>query len=396
MNTPNSSSTVNTVPQPKSQKILIAIVVVLVLIAGGVLAVIKQKSRLAAEVVPAATPVTVQPLTLARGPVSLTLPLAAEVQAVQEANIASRLTGYVTALRFSEGDRVKKGELLLQIDTADALANLQRAQADRARVEQQQATLKADLAAAEAAARAADDRATRAQTLYDMKGVSLEQLQTEQTNQASAQARLAGTRGALNAYQTSLSAVKAGVTAAQTNLGYADIRAPFDAMVAARPVQMGDLATPGKPLMRLVGLGVQRLLVTLPETASAQALRLNDQELSLKPWPEATAQGMRRYEARATGLTPGTRVSVQLLTYKADGVLLPDACMLGNDGQTATVFVLSQDGPAKPLPVKLLASGSEGSVSTDEALNGKTIACGGADVLTRLGLGVPFQIARGN
>jgi len=395
MNTSNTLNMSNAMSQPKSKKNLIAIVV-LVLVAGAVLAVVKQKSRLAAEVVPKATPVTVQPLALTRGPVTLTLPLAAEVQAVQEANIASRLTGYVTALRFSEGDRVKKGELLVQIDTADALANLQRAQADLARTDQQQATLKADLAAAEVGARAADDRAARAKTLYDMKGVSLEQLQTEQANQASAQARLAGTRGALNAYQASLSAVKAGVQAAQTNLGYADIRAPFDAMVAARSVQMGDLATPGKPLMRLVGLGEQRLLVTLPEGASAQALRQNKQDLPLKPWPEATAQGMRRMEARATGLTPGTRASVQLLTYKADGVLLPDACLLGNDGHAATVFVLPKDGPAKALKVNLTASGSEGTVSTDEALSGQTIACGGADVLTRLGLGVPFQLVKGN
>lgn len=386
----NSSNTPS-----KSKKTLIAIVV-LVLVAAGVLAVVKQKSRLSAETLPAATPVTVQTLALTTGPVTLTLPLAAEVLAVHEANIASRLTGYVTALRFLEGDRVKKGDLLVQIDTADALANLQRAQAELARTEQQQATLKADLAASEAGARAAADRSARANTLFDIKGVSLEQLQAEQTNQASAQARLAGTRGALNAYQAGLSAVKAGVQAAQINLGYAAIRAPFDALVAARPVQVGDLATPGKPLMRLVGLGEQRLLVTLPEGATAQALRWNGQELALKPWPEATPQGMRRYEARATGLTPGTRANVELITYKASGVLLPDACLLGNDGHSATVFTLPKDGPAKPLKVSLQASGREGAASTDAALNGKTIACGGADVLTRLQLGVPFQIAKGN
>ena len=390
MNTPAIQPTMQT----KFKIVLIAIVV-LVLVAGAVLAVGKQKARLAAETPPAAIPVTVQTRALANGSVTLTLPLAAEVQAVQEGNIASRLTGYVTELRFTEGDRVKKGDLLVQIDTAEALAGLQRTQADLARTEQQQATLQADLAAAEAAARAADDRAGRAKTLFDMKGVSLEQLQTEQTNQASAQARLAGTRGGLNAYQAGLSAAKASVQAAQTNLGYAAIRAPFDALVAARPVQVGDLATPGKLLMRLVGLGEQRLLVTLPEGTTAQALRWNAQELPLKPWPEATAQGMRRYEARATGLTPGTRASVELVTYQGDGVLLPDACLLGNDGHSATVFILPDKALATPHKVSLKASGREGAVSTDAALHGQTIACGGADVLTRLGLGVPFQIAKG-
>lgn len=172
--------------QPKSKKTLIAVVVVAALVVGGVLAVVKQKSRLSAEIKPVPTPVTVQPLTLTSGPVTLTMPMVAEVQAVQEANIASRLTGYVMALKVSESDHVKKGDLLIQLDTADAMANLQRAQADLARVRQQQATLQSDLAAAQAGARAADDRASRAKTLYDMRGISLEQLQTEQTNQASA------------------------------------------------------------------------------------------------------------------------------------------------------------------------------------------------------------------
>lgn len=379
-----------------SKKTWLLVILVAALIGAGVLAVSRQKSRLGAEIRPPATPVTVESRLLTRTPVTLTLPLAAEVQALQEANIASRLTGFVTALRFTEGDRFKRGDVLVQLDTADAQSVLQRAQAELARSQLQQGTLHADLAAAKATTEATNDRVARAQSLYDIKGISLEQLQTEQSNQAASEARLAGTQAAVGAYQTSLNSAQAVVQSARANLSYAEIRAPFDGMVAARPVQVGDLATPGKPLLRLVGLGEQRLLVTLPEGVAPQALRLNRLELPLKPWPEATAQGMRRYEARTTGLTPGTRTSVQLLTFKADGVLLPDACLLGNDGHTATVFQLPKDGPAKPLKVALQATGSEGSVSLNEALNGLTIACGGADVLTRLALGVPFQLAKGN
>lgn len=382
--------------KPNSKKTWLLVILVVALVGAGVLAVSRQKSRLSAETQAPATPVTVASVLLTRGPVTLTMPLAAEVLALQEANIASRLTGFVTALRFTEGDRFKKGDVLVQLDTADAQSVLQRAQADLARTQLQQSTLNADLAAAKAATDAANDRITRAQTLYDIKGISLEQLQTEQSSQAASLARLVGTQAAVGAYQAGLSSAQAVVQSARANLAYAEIRAPFDGMVAARPVQVGDLATPGKPLLRLVGLDAQRLLVTLPDGVAAQAVRLNGLELPLRPWPEATAQGMRRYEARATGLTPGTRASVQLLTYKADGVLLPDACLLGNDGHAATVFQLPKNGPAKPIKVTLLATGSEGSVSQDEALNGLTIACGGADVLTRLALGVPFQLARGN
>lgn len=376
------------------KKTVIVVLVIAGLVGAGML-VRHQKSRLGAEKPPAQVPVAVEARRLASVRFALTLPLVADVQAVQEANIASRLTGYVTELRYLEGDRFKKGEVLVRLDDADAQAQLQRAEADLARTRLQQGSLSADLAAARVAAQAARDRAARANALYQIKGVSLEQLQTEQSNEAAAEARLSGTQAAVDGYQASLRAAEAAVRSARENLAYAVIRAPFDGMVAARPVQPGDLATPGKPLLRLVALGESRLLVNLPDTARPVALRWQGRDLALRPWPEAGAQGLRRYEARAEGLTPGTRVPVSLVTFSGEGVFLPDTCLLNNDGHSATIFQLAEGGPAQPLTVELAASGSEGAASTDTRLNGTSIACGGPDVLTRLILGVPFKTTKG-
>lgn len=376
------------------KKTVIVVLVIAGLVGAGML-VRHQKSRLGAEKPPAQVPVAVEARRLASVRFALTLPLVADVQAVQEANIASRLSGYVTELRYLEGDRFKKGEVLVRLDDADAQAQLQRAEADLARTRLQQGSLSADLAAARVAAQAARDRAARANALYQIKGVSLEQLQTEQSNEAAAEARLSGTQAAVDGYQASLRAAEAAVRSARENLAYAVIRAPFDGMVAARPVQPGDLATPGKPLLRLVALGESRLLVNLPDTARPVALRWQGRDLALRPWPEAGAQGLRRYEARAEGLTPGTRVPVSLVTFSGEGVFLPDTCLLNNDGHSATIFQLAEGGPAKPLTVELAASGSEGAASTDTRLNGTSIACGGPDVLTRLILGVPFKTTKG-
>ena len=379
-----------------STKAVAVLFIVTSLIGAGLFMISRQKTRLEAENQPASVPVTVEARQLTRARLTLTLPLVADVQAVKEANIASRLTGYVTELRFSEGDSFKQGDVLLRLDKADAESLLQRAEADLARTQLQRGALDADLAAARAAADAARDRAARAEILYKIKGVSLEQLQSEQSNQAASQARLSGTQAAVDAYKAGLNSAQAAARAARENLTYAEIRAPFDGVVAARPVQAGDLATPGKPLMRVVGLGDQRLLVNLPDTTPPIALRWKGKDLPLKPWPEAGAQGMRRFEARARGLIPGTRIEVKLLTFDAEGFLLPDACLLNNDGRNATVFQLPQTGPAKPLKVELAASGSEGVASLDARLSGITIACGGPDVLTRLILGVPFNASRGS
>lgn len=371
-------------------------VLVIAALVGAGLLVVRQKSRQADETPPPPVPVAVEARQLAFTRFALTLPLVADVQAVKEANIASRLTGYVNELRFSEGDRFKKDDVLARLDKADAESLLLRAEADLARIQLQQGTLRADLAAATIATEAARDRAGRAKSLYEIKGVSLEQVQTEQSNQAANEARLSGTQAAVDAYQSSLSSAQAAVRAARENLAYAEIRAPFDGIVAARSVQAGDLATPGKPLMRIVATGEQRLLVNLPDSARPVALRWQDKDLPLRPWPEALPSGMRRYEARLDGLTPGSRVPVELLTFDAEGVFLPEGCLLNNDGHKATVFQLTQNNVAKPITVELAASGRQGAASLDARLNGISIGCGGPDVLTRLILGVPFHSVKGS
>ncbi|OIN94506.1 MAG: hypothetical protein AUJ20_00345 [Comamonadaceae bacterium CG1_02_60_18] len=369
--------------------ILLALATVLV----AVFLVKRQQDRLAAQPQAQPAPLMVRQQHLLWAPVTLSLPLVAEVQAVQEANLASRFSGYVMALPVAEGERFKKGSVLVALDTAEAQATLQRAQAELTRIQLQQASLSAELAAVQAAAHAAQERTRRAQSLYALEGIALEQLQAEQSSLAAAQARLAGTQATQSAYASSLHAAQAAEQAARSNLAYATLRAPFDGMVAARPVQAGDLATPGKLLLRVVGLESQRLLVSLPEGVAAHGLRLKDQVLPLKAWPEANAQGLRRFEARASGLLPGSRTPVQVITYQGQGILLPDACVLGSNGQTAAVFLLQDGGRAQALAVALQASGTEGAVSTDEGLKGRTIACGGADVLSRLAAGVPWQAA---
>lgn len=377
------------------KQVVSSAIVIITLIVIGVM-IIRQKSKLASEKAPTPVPVAVEVRQLQIDHFLLTLPLIADVQAVNEANIASRLTGYVTGMKFSEGERVKKGEVLVQLDKADVESQLQRAEADLARIQFQQSTLQADLAAARIASVAARDRVSRARRLYEIQGVSLELVQAEQSNLAASEARLSSTQAAVAAYQTSLSAAQSAVRAARKNLEYAEIQAPFDGIIAARPVQVGDLATPGKLLIRIVSMGEQRLLVNLPDTVHSVALLWQEHKLALKPWPEALTQGMRRYEARFNGLTPGTRVPVKLLTFDAEGVFLPETCLLNNDGLSATVFQLPPSGQAKPIKINLVASGSEGVASLDRRLNNIKIACGGSDVLTRLHLGVPFTTVQGD
>lgn len=143
------------------------------------------------------------------------------VVSLKRADISSRLSGYVRRIDVNAGDPVHAGEPLLQIDLTDVAAALQRA--------------KADLSAARAVYEDAKANFERDTALYRPGIVSKRQLDA-----------------ATRRYQTArsgLRAAQAAVTTAQANITYADVRAPFAGIVVEKLVDVGDLATPGKPLL---------------------------------------------------------------------------------------------------------------------------------------------------
>lgn len=376
----------------------IAGAVVAVLVMGAVVLVRSQHKSLAAAERPQNWASVIDARSLALSDVRLTRPAVADVQAVQQAVLASRVSGYVKRMPLFEAASFKRGEVLVEIDTADAHASLLKSQSDLARVELDAGMLQSALAAARADTNAAQQRLERAQALYKIQGIALQVLQSEQATTAAAQARLRGAQAALDGYDKVKAAAKSAETAAQANLAYAVMRAPFDGVVAARLVQPGDLATPGRPLLRIVALGQQRVLVDTADSASLVALRLGGRDYPVRPWPEATAQGQRRWEARVDGLMPGAKVAVDLLIFSGAGVFLPGQCMLSDDGHYASVIRLPVDGRglAHAQRVELLASGIEGAAAQPTGLVGAQIACASPDVLNRLAGGTPYRIAGRN
>lgn len=342
-------------------------VVVLVLVAvvgAGVALIMKKRHQLAQETTPQTLPVVVATQTLQAGPVVLTLRTTADVQAVRDSVVASRLTAYVTDLPLFEGDSFKRGDLLARLDMSPP-----------GQGQTQGSSLDADLAAAESNLKAEQERLRRAQALYPLQGVSQEQLQSAEAAFATARARHA---------------------AARENLRNATVIAPFAGMVSQRLAQSGDLATPGKPLLKIVDTSSgNRLLVSVPESVQPTALRVGGQTLPLRPWPEAGPQGLRRYEARTQdgAFIPGARIEVRTVVFQSSQALfLPRVCLFNDDGKSATVLRLPDDKKVEPLRIALAAAGEEGSATLDNRLAGQRVACASPDILTRLVAGVSFRI----
>ncbi len=107
-------------------KLLIAILL-LALVGGAVLAVKHKRAQVAERPSAGIPAVVVEARQLGAGPVTLTLPASVEVQAVREAMLASRFSANITELTRLEGDRFKKGDVLVRLDLAQADADRLRA-----------------------------------------------------------------------------------------------------------------------------------------------------------------------------------------------------------------------------------------------------------------------------
>lgn len=161
------------------------------------------------------------------------------VQAFNSVTVKSRVDGAIVKVDFTEGQEVKAGDILFEIDPRPYQAALAQAQANLAR----------DQAQLENAQR----NVGRDKPLVGKEFISRQQFDTDTT---SADA-LAGT----------VAADKAAVEAAQLNLDYADIRSPIDGRTGARQVDIGNLvhATDNSALVTVTQLKPIFVSFTAPQ-----------------------------------------------------------------------------------------------------------------------------------
>ena len=230
------------------------------------------------------------------------------VEAVRQTTIAAQVPGAVVDLPVKVGDRVQAGQLLLRIDARSAD---QGAAASHAQVQAARAGL--DVAAREY---------TRQQKLREKQYISQAAL-----DQAEAQFKAA---------RAQVAAQVAQAGAARTQTGLHTVRAPYAGVVSEVPVQLGDMAMPGRALVTLYDPGALRVTAAVPQSvlgASGATGVLNEAvrvELpglrSAQQWPAAarvqllptvdaathTVQIRADLPATLTGVAPGMFARVWL------------------------------------------------------------------------------------
>jgi RND family efflux transporter MFP subunit len=195
------------------------------------------------------------------------------VKAQLSATVSSKLMGVIQAFHVKEGDLVKAGDLLVQLDERQVDAQLKQAQAVLAEARQAESGAVSARDAADADAQRALLSYRRNQTLLEGEAITRETFETVETQHKQAQAALSRAQAMVAAAQFRVRQAQAAVKAAMVVSKDARLVAPFDGRVTAKLADAGALAVPGTPLLTLEREGGYRIDLAVPE-AHIHAIRI--------------------------------------------------------------------------------------------------------------------------
>jgi len=161
-----------------------------------------------------------------------------KVEAVQNANLSTRMMGFVNNIHVNVGDKVSKGQLLISINSADISA--QKAQVD------------ASITEATAALKNAKKDFNRFTALFKENSASQKEMDDISANYEMSKARLESANQMKNQVNAQLS--------------YSNIRAPFSGIITGKFVNTGDMANPGMPLISIENPSMFQIISMLPES----------------------------------------------------------------------------------------------------------------------------------
>lgn len=263
------------------------------------------------------------------------------VEAVRSSTLGAQVAGRVIALDVKAGDTVKAGEVLVRIDPRSAA---QAEAASRSQVREAQANL--------ANARMAFERSEK---LAADKFIS--------------QAALDQARAQYLATQAQTAAAVANAQLSATSTSYTTIVAPYDGVVASTDVEVGDMATPGRPLIALFDPRALRVTATLAQAvlaradlgAAAIAIEIPSLSRSLVPThvtviPVADVNThtsrVRLDLPESAGLMPGQYARARFVTGRVRSLVVPEAAVLRR-GEVTAVYVIGTNGLAQLRQVRL-------------------------------------------
>jgi len=330
----------------------------------------ESKAAAAAAAAKAAEPVAIRMAAAEVRKVEKTISVTGSLLPDETVSVSAEVPGRVAVIRADFGQRVKKGDVLAEIDTQELALQYERSKAALAqalaraglRPGQEDATPETTPSIRQAAAQFEDARSKYENAAKLVKTGDIAQERFNEIDKAlqARQAALEATRDELRVLLANIQALRAEVRLAEKRLNDAVVRAPFDGAVTARLISPGQYTKENTPILTLVKTSPLRLRADIPEsiamdvrvgttlsftTDAAPGVSFHAVVREMNPSLDARSRSLAA-EARLlendARLKPGMFVQVRLVTARdASVIAVPKEAIYAVAGLTK-IFVIRE------------------------------------------------------
>jgi len=362
----------------------LSVLVLIALTASGFALHARRVEALQQVPAPEKFPWALRTAPVAKRDLTAGFPVLATLSSQTEVAITPQISGVIRQMGPREGQSVKKGGLLVQLNIQE--------------LENQLAALKASQQAAK------DEVALNEKNLKRQETLLLKGFATQEAVDT--------LRTALQTTTQRVNQLRGEIEALKTRLKYGTILAPVDGIISARLQEPGDLASPGHAIYRINAVTGAKIKITVPQSVAARLhegseVRLDhgDQSISVavsRVFPSLDALSMGSAEADLVsipfGLPSGARLPGRVILDRWPGtfVVPRTALILAPDGETGTIFKVVSEGNGKParleqVKVEIVASGREGVAVSGAVAEGDQVAIAQENELLKLKDGDPVS-----
>jgi len=356
------------------------------------------------------------------------------VEVVNKSTVSAQTAGIISKLNYDVGDTVKKGSLIARISSKNqksgvleakaavdqskatisaanaaisgALASMREAEATIARATATIAQAKAATKEAHANYAAARSEFERVKGLYAKRILtksqydqaeaamrsSLARVESAKAQQKSAEAervaavsRLSSAKAALTSAKANLASAKASLNSSRANLskageqlGYTEILAPYSGIVTERHVELGEVVSPGKPIMTGISLNQMRVVTNIPQRLIVNVRRYQSarlfvdgdeagvpiKKLTIFPYADPATNAFKvraSLDSAVKGLFPGVFVKIGFEVGKDEHLVIPLSAVAYRSEVTA-VYVMDNENKPSMRQIRLGRNTPDGKI----------------------------------
>jgi HlyD family secretion protein len=280
------------------------------------------------------------------------------VQSKVPVTVSAKITGILEKLYADQGNYVKKGQLLAELDVAELRARAAATRAAKNRAQSDLARAQADLVKAQANLDLARSNYQRDMELLKPGYISQAAFDNTKAALKVAESEVFASQAIVEAVKEQVAQAESDTHAAEAVFAYTRILAPMDGLITVRKSEVGDTITPGTPIFQMVDYQIWAAS-WIDETKVAQ-LR-EGQKASIKLRSGRIFQGeVVRLNKEADTVTRELEVDVKFDT-------LPNPLVIGEETEV-DIDTGSQTAPDVPLSAIAERNGSKGVMVVSDGL----------------------------